>query len=77
MHVEMTSIDNALTRPWTVTKNFRRAREVRWSENNCTEGNMHVVVGNENYFLSADGYLMPARKDQPPPDLRYFVQTKK
>ena len=77
MHVEMTSIDNALTRPWTVTKNFRRAREVRWSENNCTEGNMHVVVGSENYFLSADGYLMPARKDQPPPDLRYFVQTKK
>jgi hypothetical protein len=27
--------------------------------------------------MSADGYLMPARKDQPPPDLRYFKQTKK
>src|SRR5262249_61453005 len=48
MHVEMTSIDNALTRQWTVTKNFRRARDVRWSENNCTEGNVHVVVGSEN-----------------------------
>ena len=23
-----------------------------------------------------DGYLMPARKDQPPPDLRYFKTQK-
>lgn len=22
----------------------------------------HVVVGNENYFLSADGFLMPTKK---------------
>jgi hypothetical protein len=72
MHSEMTSIDNALTQPWTITKNFRRDKTVRWSENNCTEGNMHVVIGSENYFLSGDGHLMPARKDQPPPDLRYF-----
>ena len=35
MHVEMTSIDNVLTRPWTITKNFRRDREVIWNENNC------------------------------------------
>ena len=26
-------------------------------------------------FCSADGHLMPARKDQPPPDLRYFNQA--
>jgi hypothetical protein len=77
MHSEMTTIDNALTRPWTITKNFRRDRSIRWSENNCTEGNMHVVVGSENYFLSGDGHLMPARKDQPPPDLRYFKPVKK
>ena len=25
-----------------------------------------------SYFLSAEGLLMPVRKDQPPPDLRYF-----
>ena len=39
-------------------------------------GNAHVQVGKENYFIiiSADGLLMPARKDQPPPDLRYFKQ---
>jgi hypothetical protein len=31
-----------------------------------------VAIGNEAYFLSSDGMLMPVRKDQPPPDLRYF-----
>jgi hypothetical protein len=25
--------------------------------------------------ICADGLLMPTRKDQPPPDLRYFKQT--
>ena len=27
------------------------------------------------YFLSADGLLMPAKKDQPPPDLKYFQRS--
>jgi hypothetical protein len=27
--------------------------------------------------LSGDGHLMPAKKDQPPPDLRYFPQPAK
>jgi hypothetical protein len=30
------------------------------------------MIGKENYFMSADGYLMPAKKGQQPPDLRYF-----
>ena len=34
------------------------------------------VVGKEYYFLSGDGYLMPTRKDQPPPDPRYFKTAK-
>jgi hypothetical protein len=38
---------------------------------------VNIVIGKENYFLSADGLLMPAKKDQPPPDLRYFEQTAK
>jgi hypothetical protein len=33
----------------------------------------HVRRG-ELHFVSGDGYLMPARKDQEPPDLRYFKQ---
>ena len=35
------------------------------------------MIGKENYFVSGDGYLMPARKDQPPPDLRYFKPARK
>jgi hypothetical protein len=34
-----------------------------------------VKIGGENYMLSADGYLMPTKKNQPPPDLRYFNQS--
>jgi hypothetical protein len=77
LHDEITSIDHALTRPWTVVKTYRRERHVFWEDYECSEGNNHVVIGKENYFLSGDGYLMPAKKDQPPPDLRYFKQTRK
>ena len=73
---EITVIDHALTRPWTVVKNYHRVKKVEWHEDLCSESNNHVVIGKENYFLSYDGFLMPARKDQPPPDLRYFKQTK-
>ncbi|HEY6254203.1 MAG TPA: hypothetical protein VIY51_00240 [Xanthobacteraceae bacterium] len=72
LHDEVTTIDHALTRPWTVTKSYRRERNPIWYDNNCAENNNHVVIGKENYFLSADGLLMPAKKDQPAPDLRYF-----
>jgi hypothetical protein len=34
-------------------------------------------IGNELYFKGADGTLLPTRKDQPPPDLRYFNQTRR
>ena len=74
---EITTIDNALTRPWTVTKKYRRDHNPIWHQNDCSEDNHHVSIGNENYFLSADGHLMPAKKDQPPPDLRYFKQSRK
>jgi hypothetical protein len=74
---EITVIDHALTRPWTVVKNYHRIRNGRMFEDLCNESNNHVQVGKENYFMSADGYLMPAKKDQLPPDLRYFKQTQK
>jgi hypothetical protein len=78
LHDEITTYDHALTRPWTVLKSYHReSRKVIWFENNCTEGNNHVVIARENYFLSADGYLMPARKNQAPPDLRYFDAARK
>ena len=72
LHDQITTIDNALTLPWTVTKKFRRERKPSWLENDCSEDNHHVAIGKENYFLSADGYLMPTKKGQMPPDLRYF-----
>ena len=77
MHNEITTIDHALTRPWTVSKTYHRVKKVEWHEDLCSESNNHVVIGKENYYLSGDGYLMPAKKDQAPPDLRYFKQTHK
>ncbi len=74
---EITTIDHALTRPWTVTKSYRRERNPIWNEYDCNEANNHVAIGKENYFLSADGYLMPGQKGQRPPDLRYFDQARK
>ena len=74
LHDELTTIDHALTRPWTVDKKYVRESDpnMQWPEYYCAENNAQVVVGNENYFKSADGLLMPTRKGQSPPDLRYF-----
>ncbi len=77
LHDEITSIDHALTRPWTITKTYRRDRKELWQDYNCSEANHHVFVGEEYYFISGDGFLMPTKKDQPPPDLRYFKKTQK
>jgi hypothetical protein len=79
LHDEITVIDNGLTRPWTVVKSYRRNADQQplWREYICSLENNHVRIGSENYFVSADGYLMPAKKDQPPPDLRYFNQQRK
>ena len=78
LHDEITVFDHALTRPWSVDKTYRRNPNPRpiWRETSCTEGNNQIVIGKENYFLSADGLLMPAKKDQAPPDLRYFKQPR-
>src|SRR5262249_27241803 len=72
---EITTIDDALTRPWTVTRKYQRERDVIWAEHVCKEDNRHVFLGKENYMLSADGFLMPTRKNQAPPDLRHFGEA--
>jgi hypothetical protein len=43
----------------------------------CAENNPHIQIQNDNYMLSADGLLMPARPGQAPPDLRYFKRSEK
>jgi hypothetical protein len=78
LHNDVTVLDHALTRPWSVQKTYGREPDKErpvWNENNCGEYNNHIKIGNEGYMLSADGFLMPAKKDQPPPDLRYFKQA--
>ena len=74
---DITSIDNALTRPWTVTRQYRRVRNPNWVDYSCSEDNMYVQIENETYFIGADGRLMPTGKDQPPPDLRHFNRAQK
>jgi hypothetical protein len=75
---QITTIDNALTHPWTVTKTYVRQpiAQPEWLEEVCAEGNNHIGIAGEAYYLSGDGRLMPAKKDQPPPDLRYFKPQK-
>ena len=79
LYDEITTIDHALTRPWTAVKSYNRSqdRQPLWQEFICAEANSWVIIGKEGYYLSADGRLMPTRKDQPPPDLSYFNQTLK
>jgi hypothetical protein len=78
-HDDVTVIDHALTHPWKVTKSYHRGpdRQPYWREVICAETNNHVEIGKQTYVLSPDGHLMPTRKDQPPPDLRYFNRSRK
>ena len=79
LHDEMTVADHALTRPWTVIKSYRRNLDplADWPEYICNEQIPFIHIGDETYRVSQDGYLMPARSQQQPPDLRYFNQMKK
>ena len=53
-------------------KNYNRVRNPIWVEAICSENNDHIRIGDEVYMRSANGILMPAKKGQRPPDLRYF-----
>jgi hypothetical protein len=72
MHNDVTTIDHAFTRPLTVSMMYRHVHNPIWTEFFCAEGNNHVIIGSDTYFLSGDRQLMPTRKDQLPPDLRNF-----
>ena len=73
---EITVFDHALTRPWTIFKRYRRDPGAARLEYNCSEDNHHVLIGGQDYFLSGDDTLMPSKKGQRLPDLRYFDQAK-
>jgi hypothetical protein len=79
LHDEITTIDHALTRPWTVDEKYVHNPNPHpdWVEFYTVENNAQIMIGKENYFLSGEGLLMPAKKNQAPPDLRYFKSTAK
>jgi hypothetical protein len=76
---DITVYDNALSKPWSITKKASRNPKGKplWRTEACSEGNSMVKIGDDPYFVSADGRLMPVRKNQPPPDLTYFKQPQK
>jgi hypothetical protein len=78
LHDEITVVDHALTRPWTVMKTYKRdpSPQPYWHEDVCAENNPHISIGGEVYMLSADGFIMPQKQGQKPPDLRYFAPSK-
>jgi len=73
---QITTIDDALTRPWTVTRTYHHDPKPYFLETICGEDEHQVKIGKEQYFVGGDGFLMPTRKGQAPPDLRHF-QTHK
>ena len=75
LHNQMTTIDNALTRPWSAERTYRRDSTVIWTNTVCTEDNDIVVLGKDDYRVNQEGFLMPRQKGQKPPDLRYFNET--
>jgi hypothetical protein len=72
MHNEITTIDHAFTRPWAVSRFYKRVHDGRPQEYNCAEDNRWVVIGGRTYVADTDGYLMPIQKDEPPPDPKLF-----
>jgi hypothetical protein len=77
LYNEITVIDNALTRPYSKKLKAVRNSNPRpdWKSDVCSENNAQIRIGKDNYYLSADGKLMPSRKNQAPPDLSYFKPT--
>ena len=75
LHDEITLVDHAFTRPWTVLKSYRHdPRRRHHGEQDCAGSTANMLIGKELYYLSADRELMPTRKNQPPPSFKYFNQ---
>ena len=74
LHDDITVEDHALTRPFSANKRYARSKDAQpvWLEASCADGNHHVLIGRENYYLSESGFLLPTKKGQAPPDLKYF-----
>lgn len=79
LYDEITTTDNALTKPWTVTRSYKRVGKealLDWSEYLCQLDPTKIHIRDSTYKISPDGFLMPIRKGQAPPDMRYFQPKK-
>lgn len=64
----ITTIDDAFTGPWTIKQQYSHVPQADaiWVEYVCAEGNRHIKLGDEWYFLNDDeGVLEPTREGQP------------
>ena len=59
------------------TDGRRRPSDPRANLRPLFDRQMDRAIGRRTPHLSADGHLMPAKKGQAPPDLRYFNQSRK
>ena len=66
---KITTIDDALTGPWTVQRRYSHtpfSQDILWVEYVCAEGNRHLNLGEEWYFINKEeGTLEPTRDGQP------------
>jgi hypothetical protein len=69
---EIITYDHAFTRPWTVSRFYRREHEPNYQEYPCTEDNRWISLGGELYLADGEGYLMPIQKGQAAPDPKYL-----
>jgi hypothetical protein len=71
---EIIVLDHAMTRPYSIVKKATRNPNPRplWHSEVCEDTNTWIRIGNDPYYLSADGKLMPSKRGQGPPDLTYF-----
>jgi hypothetical protein len=75
LHDEITTSDHALTRPWTVTRSYKRdagRAQPEWLDVPCRPDASRVLVGDRYYKVSPEGLLMPAVRGQQRPELKYF-----
>lgn len=63
----ITTIDDAFTDPWTINQRYNHVpTDYVWVEYVCAEGNRHIKLGDEWYFLNdVEGILEPTREGQP------------
>ena len=64
LHDQITIIDHAYTRPWTVTRDYNRKPDPVWVETNCVAENHYVLLGKETYFIDR-GRLSDADPEEP------------